>query len=97
MPTVNDVPSAYQQFLEHTTAMLQPMHANLNRGTLPPPPPGLLWPTGPALSTALPQPLEEVNGERTNTIILYLIVHEPETHTVAKIINLHRVYFRKRG
>lgn len=45
--------------------MLQPaMHANLNRGTLPPPPPGLLgWPTGPALPAALPQPLEEVNGE----------------------------------
>jgi len=51
--------------------MLQPMHANLNRGTLPPPPPGLLgWPTGPALPTALPQPLEEVNGERTNTFFI---------------------------
>ncbi|XP_012054721.1 PREDICTED: homeobox protein Nkx-2.2a-like [Atta cephalotes] len=62
LPTATDMPSAYQQFLEHTTAMLQPMHANLNRGTLPPPPPGLLgWPTGPALPTTLPQPLEEVN------------------------------------
>lgn len=64
LPTANDVPSAYQQFLEHTTAMLQPaMHANLNRGTLPPPPPALLgWPSGPtALPTMLPQPLEEVN------------------------------------
>lgn len=77
LPTANDVPSAYQQFLEHTTAMLQPMHANLNRGTLPPPPPGLLgWPTGPALPSALPQPLEEVNGEWLNRIlyILYLII-----------------------
>ncbi|XP_066600704.1 homeobox protein Nkx-2.2-like isoform X2 [Prorops nasuta] len=64
LPGSNDVPSAYQQFLEHTTAMLQPaMHANLNRGSLPPPPPGLLgWPTGPALPTTLPQPMEEVNG-----------------------------------
>ncbi|XP_072764957.1 uncharacterized protein [Anoplolepis gracilipes] len=64
LPTASDVPLAYQQFLEHTTAMLQPaMHANLNRGTLPPPPPGLLgWPAGPALPTALSQPLvEEVN------------------------------------
>ncbi|XP_011631215.1 homeobox protein Nkx-2.2a-like isoform X1 [Pogonomyrmex barbatus] len=63
LPTATDMPSAYQQILEQTTAMLQPaMHANLNRGTLPPPPPGLLgWPTGPALPTALPQPLEEVN------------------------------------
>lgn len=71
--------------------MLQPMHANLNRGTLPPPPPGLLWPTGPALSTTLPQPLEEVNGERTNTIILYLIVYESETHAVAKLLIIHGV------
>ncbi|CAL1681810.1 unnamed protein product [Lasius platythorax] len=63
LPTASDVPLAYQQFLEHTTAMLQPMHANLNRGTLPPPPPGLLgWPAGPALPAALSQPLvEEVN------------------------------------
>ncbi|XP_033304524.1 homeobox protein XENK-2-like isoform X3 [Bombus bifarius] len=51
------------KFFEHTTAMLQPaIYANLNRGTLPPPPPGLLgWPTGPTLPTTLPQPLEEVN------------------------------------
>lgn len=69
--------------------MLQPMHANLNRGTLPPPPPGLLWPTGPALPTSLPQPLEEVNGERTNTIILYLIVYKPETRATAKVTNFH--------
>ncbi|XP_020287654.1 thyroid transcription factor 1-like isoform X2 [Pseudomyrmex gracilis] len=63
LPSAADVPTAYQQFLEHTTAMLQPaMHGNLNRSTLPPPPPGLLgWPTGPALPTAIPQPLEEVN------------------------------------
>ncbi|KAL6428876.1 homeobox protein Nkx-2.5-like isoform X1 [Cataglyphis hispanica] len=64
LPTASDVPLSYQQFLEHTTAMLQPaMHANLNRNTLPPPPPGLLgWPAGPALPTALSQPLvEEVN------------------------------------
>ncbi|KAI4488262.1 hypothetical protein M0804_005110 [Polistes exclamans] len=64
LPTANEVPLAYQQFLEHTTAMLQPMHVNLNRGNLPPPPPGLLsWPSGPttALPTTLPQPLEEVN------------------------------------
>lgn len=56
--------------------MLQPaMHANLNRGTLPPPPPGLLgWPAGPALPTALSQPLvEEVNGERKH-VTLYLII-----------------------
>lgn len=68
LPTTNDVPSAYQQFFEHTTAMLQPaIYANLNRGTLPPPPPGLLgWPTGPSLQTTLPQPLEEVNGKRIN-------------------------------
>lgn len=68
LPTANDVPSAYQQFLEHTTAaMLQPaMHANLNRGSLPPPPPALLgWPSGPtALPTTLPQPLEEVNSKK---------------------------------
>lgn len=71
----NDMPLAYQQFLEHTTAMLQPMHPNLNRGTLPPPPPGLLgWPAGPALPTTLSQPLvEEVNGEREH-VIPYLIV-----------------------
>ncbi|XP_006561703.1 homeobox protein Nkx-2.8 isoform X2 [Apis mellifera] len=63
LPTTNDVPSTYQQFFEHTTAMLQPaIYANLNRGTLPPPPPPLLaWPTGPTLPTTLPQPLEEVN------------------------------------
>ncbi|GAB1859546.1 Homeobox protein Nkx-2.2a [Camponotus japonicus] len=63
LPMANDMPLAYQQFLEHTTAMLQPMHPNLNRGTLPPPPPGLLgWPAGPALPTTLSQPLvEEVN------------------------------------
>ncbi|XP_076395614.1 uncharacterized protein LOC100882499 isoform X2 [Megachile rotundata] len=63
LPSTNDVPSAYQQFFEHTTAMLQPaIYANLNRGTLPPPPPGLLgWPTAPTLPTTLPQPLEEVN------------------------------------
>jgi len=80
------MPSAYQQFLEHTTAMLQPMHANLNRGTLPPPPPGLLgWPTGPALPTTLPQPLEEVNGER-NTIILYLIVYKSKAYAAAKLL-----------
>ncbi|XP_032675788.1 homeobox protein Nkx-2.5-like isoform X1 [Odontomachus brunneus] len=63
LSAANDMPSAYQQLLEHTSAMLQPaMHANLTRSTLPPPPPGLLgWTTGPALPTALPQPLEEVN------------------------------------
>ncbi|XP_033333410.1 uncharacterized protein LOC117224528 isoform X2 [Megalopta genalis] len=63
LPNANDVPSAYQQFFEHTQAMLQPaLYANLNRGTLPPPPPGLLgWPAGPTLPTTLPQPLEEVN------------------------------------
>lgn len=74
LPTASDVPLAYQQFLEHTTAMLQPMHANLNRGTLPPPPPGLLgWSAGPALPAALSQPLvEEVNGEREH-ITPYLI------------------------
>lgn len=67
--------------------MLQPMHANLNRGALPPPPPGLLgWPTGPTLSTTLPQPLEEVNGERTNTIILYLIVYKPGTYAAEKLL-----------
>ncbi|XP_011256741.1 homeobox protein Nkx-2.2a isoform X2 [Camponotus floridanus] len=62
LPISNDMPLAYQQFLEHTTAMLQPMHP-MNRGTLPPPPPGLLgWPAGPALPTTLSQPLvEEVN------------------------------------
>ncbi|XP_024937152.1 homeobox protein Nkx-2.2a isoform X2 [Cephus cinctus] len=63
IPPATDVPSTYQQLLEHTTAMLQPaVHANLARGTLPPPPPGILgWPTGPALPTNMPQPLEEVN------------------------------------
>ncbi|XP_012281152.1 homeobox protein Nkx-2.2a [Orussus abietinus] len=63
LPPTTDVPSAYQQLLEHTTAMLQPsVHANLTRGSLPPPPPGLLgWPTGPTLPSAMPQPLEEVN------------------------------------
>lgn len=66
--------------------MLQPMHANLNRGTLPPPPPGLLWPAGPALPTALPQPLEEVNGEWTNTIILHIIIYTPRTYAAAKAI-----------
>lgn len=77
LSAANDMPSAYQQLLEHTSAMLQPaMHANLTRSTLPPPPPGLLgWTTGPALPTALPQPLEEVNGEcKQRTIILYTTV-----------------------
>lgn len=68
--------------------MLQPMHANLNRGTLPPPPPGLLWPTGPALPTALPQPLEEVNGEQTN---YSLIIYESKIHAVAKLLIIHDV------
>ncbi|XP_011150953.2 homeobox protein Nkx-2.2a isoform X1 [Harpegnathos saltator] len=62
LPAASDMPSAYQQLLEHTSAMLQPaMHANLTRSTLPPPPGLLGWTTGPALPTALPQPLEEVN------------------------------------
>jgi hypothetical protein len=64
LPTVNDMPTTYQQFLEHT-AMLPAMHPNLNRGTLPPPPHAILgWTAGPALSTTLPQPLEEVNGKQ---------------------------------
>ncbi|XP_046432478.1 homeobox protein Nkx-2.2a-like isoform X1 [Neodiprion fabricii] len=63
LPTANEVPSTYQQLLEHTTAMLQPgVHGNLNRATLPPPPPGILgWPSGPSLPSTVPQPLEEVN------------------------------------
>ncbi|RLU21748.1 hypothetical protein DMN91_006124 [Ooceraea biroi] len=61
LPTANDMPTTYQQFLEHT-AILPAMHSNLNRGTLPPPPHAILgWTAGPALSTTLPQPLEEVN------------------------------------
>jgi len=65
LPTANDMPTTYQQFLEHT-AMLPAMHPNLNRGTLPPPPHAILgWTAGPALSTTLPQPLEEVNGKQS--------------------------------
>ncbi|KAK0180423.1 hypothetical protein PV327_006066 [Microctonus hyperodae] len=69
LPTT-DVPSTYQQLLEHTTAMLQPgVHGNL-RNSLPPPPPpppptlpppGLLgWPTGPILPVTMPQSLAEM-------------------------------------
>lgn len=71
LPTT-DVPSTYQQLLEHTTAMLQPgVHGNL-RNSLPPPPPpppptlpppGLLgWPTGPILPVTMPQSLAEMTG-----------------------------------
>ncbi|XP_015119170.1 homeobox protein Nkx-2.5 [Diachasma alloeum] len=70
LPSPGELPSAYQQLLEHTTAMLQPaLHGNL-RGTLPPPPPpppptlpppGLLgWPTGPILPVSMPQTLAEM-------------------------------------
>lgn len=66
LPQASEVPSTYQQLLEHTTAMLQPgVNGSLNRNaTLPPPPPGILgWPTGPSLPSAIPQPLDEVNGK----------------------------------
>lgn len=69
----NDMPLAYQQLLEHTTAILQPaMHTNLNRSTLSHPSGLLGWSAGPVLPTALSQPLvEEVNGERETCYPLF--------------------------
>ena len=81
LPPVSDVPTTYQQLLEHTTAMLHPggpaaVHAppfglgrTLPTGAAgpiaPPTAAGLLgWHQAAAsLPPALPQPLDEVNGE----------------------------------